>query len=364
MKPLHFLLFSIIALAGVGEAAPTQTQLDKRIGGANDLFPVLSTQVLAPQATSLQFYTSTNWQDDADANKDEVAKNVLMKMNNGGLFTAVILRSTRSSIVGPSEGLTTPDQFLAENYQDSALITNGAFFITGSDPDLVSDFKGGQKGTPLPPAKYTGYSVGPTSLTANTVDLPSVYVDLYERFTADDRTFLWSGPDLRKPVDTTVPPQDQANTDVGRLQYFVFDNEGHKIPAPPPDNWVKTEFTHVPGGIVTANEQNERNVLVTVDTNTRIVFAYTSPREVGLTTNGMRDLIGVFLQGYFQGKTIETTEMALNLDGGRSIFVGWVKNGVTEVLAAGGLTNPTQLPGDFKSREVATMVKHSIPAAV
>jgi hypothetical protein len=365
MKPLSLLLFTIVTLGGFGEAAPTRTELEKRVVNEGDPFPVLTTQVLAPQATSFQFYTSPNWRDDTDASKDQAAQGVLRKMNAVGLFTAVVLYSSKSSVVGASDGgLTTPDEYLKENSVESALITNGAFFITGTDNDLVSDFKDGQKGAPLPPAQYKGWSVGPTSLTKNTVGVPSVYADLYERFTADDRTFLYSGPDLKEPVDTTVPPQAQANTDAGRLQYFVRDGSGNRIPAPPPDNFVRTEFTHVPGGLVTANEQNERNVLVIVDASVKVVCAYTSSRNAGMTVNGMRDVIDTFLQGYLQGKTIETTEMALGLDGGRSVYVAWVKNGQTEVLAAGNLANPTQEPANFQLREVTTMLKHSVPVAL
>ena len=93
---------------------------------------------------------------------------------------------------------------------ESALIIIGGFFFTGTDEDLVPDYKDGKNGAPLAPVKYRCYSIGHASITNNTVDVPSIYADMYERYTANDRTFLTSGPDLKKRVDTTIPPQDQA----------------------------------------------------------------------------------------------------------------------------------------------------------
>lgn len=366
MKTLDVLLVIVVTLGGLVEAVPTWTELEKRIGNDGDFFPVLNTKTLAPQATLFQFYTSENWRNDANVKKDKSALAVLQTMHADGLFTAVILRGTQSSVVGPDAGTTTAEQFIRTdgNDQESALLTNGGFFITGTDKNLVSDFKNGKKGLPLPPDKYTGYSVGPTSVTKNTVDVPSIHADLYKRFTAEDKTFLTSGPDLKQPVDMTLPPYKNANTDAGRLQYFVHDDNGETIPTPPPDSsFVRSAFTHIPGGVVTANQRNERNVLVIVNDNIKVVCAYTSSREVGVTINEFRDLISQFLQVYLEGTKIEHTNLALNLDGGGSIYIGWKNNGKVEVLATGSLANPTQEPTNMKFREVTTMVKHSIPAS-
>lgn len=346
------------------EAVPSPSRLDKRVGNVGDPpFPVHTTEKLSPQATSCQFYKADDitWKSDADVKKDAPAQKVLARMSLSGLFTAVVMNSAHSSVVVPESGLTTPTDWIKANNVGTALITNGGFFITGSDPDLVADFNNGQKGKPLPQAQYKGYSVGATSGTKNTVDYPSVHEGLYQRFTADDKTYLTSGPDLKKPVDTTVPPEAQANTNAGKLQYFVYDNKGQRIPTAPGSNeYVRTEFSHIPGGVVTSNEPNERAAVVIVDSSTKIAFAYTSERQTRMKINDLRDLISIFLQNYLKGKRIEDTQMALNLDGGGSIYIAWVANGKTEVIATGNLgQNPTQEEPGWTPRQVTTMVKYT-----
>lgn len=156
MKTLHLLSFTIILLWSFVEAVPSPLRLDKRVGNVGDPpFPVHTTEKLSPQATSYQFYKIDDdiWTSDADVKKDAPAQKVFEGMSESGLFTAVVMNSAHSSIVVPESGLTTPTDWIRANNVETALITNGGFFITGSDPDLVADYNNGQKGKPLPQAQ-------------------------------------------------------------------------------------------------------------------------------------------------------------------------------------------------------------------
>ena len=125
-------------------------------------------------------------------------------------------------------------------------------------------------------------------------------------------------------------------------------------------NAIRAVFAHIPGGVATANQENERAVLIFVGGGVKVVCAYTSERESGMMRNEMRDVIDAFLQKFsFTG--ISGVQQALNLDGGGSIFIGWVKNGKLRVLASGGLQRQkvgAQDPAGMKFRDVTTMVKH------
>ena len=76
MKPLNFLLFTIVSLGGGSEAAPSGGTLRNRTVNtqfnAQDAHPVLTTPVLAPQARSCQLYTSQGWQDDKDVTANQL----------------------------------------------------------------------------------------------------------------------------------------------------------------------------------------------------------------------------------------------------------------------------------------------------
>lgn len=174
MKTLHLLIFTIVLLWSFVEAVPSPSRIDKRVGNVGDplSLSVHTTETLSPQATSDQIYKAddTSWKSDADVKKDPPAQNVLARMSQSGLLTAVVMNSAHSSVVVPKSGLTTPSNSIKENNVGTALITNDGFFITGSDPDLVADFNNGQKGKPLPQAQFKGYSVGAISGTKNAVD--------------------------------------------------------------------------------------------------------------------------------------------------------------------------------------------------
>jgi hypothetical protein len=124
-------------------------------------------------------------------------------------------------------------------------------------------------------------------------------------------------------------------------------------------------FAHIPGGIATVNQPNERAVVVLVGGGVKVACAYTSDRKNGMTINEMRDVVSAFLQEFTFVSGIENVKQGLNLDGGASIFIGWIKNGRLRVLASGGL-GANQSPGakdlaGMKFRDVTTMVKHILP---
>jgi hypothetical protein len=140
------------------------------------------------------------------------------------------------------------------------------------------------------------------------------------------------------------------------------------VPNPAKDRnnpYLQTVFTHLPGGLCTVNEPNERNVLVYVGGGIKIAVTYNSQRSKGMRINELRTLIDQFLKSYLK-KSIDDTQIALNLDGGGSIFMGWLKDGKLSILAAGSVSggpklypqNPKGLASGF--REVPNMVKHDL----
>jgi len=328
--------------------------------GASGEIPPFKTISLAAEATSYHFYTGGESKQDPLVIEKQ-ANAILNKMNGDGQFTAVVMRKAKTSIVGEAEGTTTPRKYLLSQGQSSEnyLITNGGFFIHKLDPFLMDDFKG----KPLDSKSILHQSVGQTSISKKFVAIPKVYSDLFMKLEGDDKSFLWSGPNLRNPLDERMPVGEDVNSKAWRLHYFFRDRMGNKVPNPnkaDEERFVTTPFMHLPGrGICTSNERNERNALVYVD-GIKIAFAYTSRRNVGMTLNHLRELIDQFLKTYLK-TDITHSQMALNLDGGASTFLGWMNEGKLSVLAAGELGGPKAVPfapEALKFREVTTMVKH------
>jgi len=327
---------------------------------ASGKIPPFKTISLAAKATSYHFYTSREYLEDPLV-KGKQHFNVLEKMDPAGQFTAVVMYNAKTSIVGDADGTTTPDKYVLSksNGAENFLVTNGGYFIHKIDPLLMDDWNG----KPLDAKTVLHQSVGQTSISKKFVAVPKVYADLYTKLEGDDKSFLWSGPDLKRPIDEKIPVDEDINSKAWRLQYFKKDSKGKKVKNPDEkskDKLLTTPFTHLPGGgICTSNEPNERNALVYVD-GIKIAFAYTSERQNGMTINRLRELIDQFLKTYLK-KDISKCELALNLDGGGSIFFGWVNKGKLSVLAAGELGGPRAIPfapGEHKFRDVTTMVKH------
>jgi hypothetical protein len=66
--------------------------------------------------------------------------------------------------------------------------------------------------------------------------------------------------------------------------------------------------------MATVNEENERNVLVFVGSDVKVMCTYTSMRA-SYKINSRRDVIDQFLKSYL-GNGLTETKMALNLDRG------------------------------------------------
>ncbi|GAM83019.1 hypothetical protein ANO11243_010050 [Dothideomycetidae sp. 11243] len=395
---------------------------------------IYSTIDLGPGAISHQFLRAPGWETDRQAQAKGV-RPVLEKMRNGAMFTALVLKKAQTSCVGVKQGKTSPLDFAMTTTKDAdtCILTNGGFFITGGDPYLRSDYRGGV----LDSQSLMGFSVGPTSMTDKTVPVPGAHADQFHRLTGDDGSFLTCGPDMKKPLEKPNFDPKKTSTMSQRLQYsqmmptdpktsndpdaepnkvhnVVWDEvvkndqrvyeamisglgpsvktdleamnargrkkfkmkkvtwcdgrDGKEITEIVPvrgaqgfNNFIRSVFSHLPGGIATANERdNERAAVIFVGAGIKVVLTYTSTQDKGMTINDMRDLIDVFLVN-FSMPGIANVEQALNLDGGGSIFLGWIKDGKLKILAAGNLDQQTpgaKDPSGFHFRSVTTMVKH------
>lgn len=70
----------------------------------------------------------------------------------------------------------------------------------------------------------------------------------------------------------------------------------------------------------------------------------------------MRSVVEAFLTSLLKADIKIDTKQVLNLDGGGSIFVGWVKNKKWEIIAAGNLGGE-RTPADWRPRTVITMIR-------
>lgn len=394
-------LLFVVAIGGLGQAVPLlEDFVPTAVGLLERAAPPIYKEVeISPgSAESYHFYSGKDWADDTTVKKLANAKAVLSKMNTEGLFTALVMRGAKTYCVGSSTGKTDlPDFVIKENSANDAqncIYTNGGFFITGKDKYLRAEHDG-----PViaDSSSLIYFSVGATSVTDNTVSVPKVHKDQYATLVGEDGSFLECGPNLKQPV----------SADATSLQYWAKDGKGNKITNPvwkqtqaaqeaqdkkktgrvvtwceESKGWqvveqirnqngavgaeatLRTVFAHIPGGVATANEPNERLVTVMMADDLKIVFAYTSKRENGVTINSMRDVINVFLDQYLNSN-LSKAKTAINLDGGASIFVGWMKEGALSILAAGGLEGQqSEVPHDAnkikKFRDVTTMVKYTL----
>lgn len=389
----------IIALGGWGQAIPL---VDDLVSTTVSLVeralppPYKEVEISPGSAVSYHFYSSQDWEKNEVVKKNTKAKTVLSKMTDVGLFTAVVMHGAKTYCVGSSTGKTDlPDFVLKDNSANNAedcIYTNGGFFITGKDKYLRAEHDGPVI-SDVDSLIY--FSVGTTSVTKNTVSAPKAHKELYDTLVGEEGTFLECGPSLKKSV----------HKDDKTLQYWAKTSDGKKIANPVwkeathdatssshvvtwcdksqgwqiveqsknqngqvgSEEFVRTVFSHIPGGVATANEQNERLVTVVMADDVKIVFAYTCRRKVGVTINDMRDLINVFLDQYL-GADLSKAKTALNLDGGASIFIGLMKEGVFSVLAAGGLEGKqSEVPHGAdkikKFRDVTTMVKYPLKSS-
>ncbi|TLS21612.1 uncharacterized protein PpBr36_09552 [Pyricularia pennisetigena] len=285
-----------------------------------------------------QFITADDWALDRSSTTDARAQTVLQHMNRRGMFTAVVMPKSTMSIVGPPKGYETPPKYARDNLSSSKtpfLLTNGGFFVLNVSHKFFDVLPDGQPGKPLP-ATFEGWSVGPTSITRDIMEIPTIHKDQYERLISDDgRSFLTSAPSLKRPL-----------TEELRFQFI------------PPYNLI-------PGGMSTTINPNERLVFVQFS-DVKVVFAYTSLRTNAVSINHMRNLIDLFLNLYLD-KNISGAAVALNLDGGGSVFLGFQEPGQPMKVIAQGYREDHQIPGlkpiiPGSVRKITTMVMHQLPS--
>ncbi|KAL8377894.1 hypothetical protein RB595_008535 [Gaeumannomyces hyphopodioides] len=226
------------------------------------------------QATLHQFSSYGSWETDSTSKSPGAAKVLATMTKDGrknGVFTAIVMRGAKTSIRGPTKDVPveTPIDFAKNSAKqdDDFVFTNGGFFRMSND-------------------NRNGFSVGPSLSASNPrkVAIDERYKNDYKELKCDDGTFLWAAPSLKEPLNLQEP----------RFQYFEKGADGR---------FTKTSsiYAKIAGGLGHANQPNERLALV-------------QTKQV---------------KSYLDGTTIATTELALNLDGGGSLFVGYQSKGTT-----------------------------------
>jgi hypothetical protein len=116
-------------------------------------------------------------------------------------------------VVGSPAGPSNPKDFARQtgNY----VLSNANFFVVPGKKGLTFDVPS----APLDTTKYGNYAVEPTSSTKNHVDMPSVHKKYYAEFKGDDRTSLWSGPELRNELDLSRPELRYFEADKNQTPY-------------------------------------------------------------------------------------------------------------------------------------------------
>ncbi|TLD05499.1 uncharacterized protein PgNI_09080 [Pyricularia grisea] len=314
----------------------------------------LTTELPGSQATLHQFYKEETWKSDvADIPSTHAIFNGMKEKDT---FTAIVMPNSKTSIRGPAGApgtlRQTPLDYVknAATPNDNFIFTNGGFFINS------------------PASEKYGYSIGPLlhketkPENIRTEKIPAQYAKDYKKLVGDDGTYLWSGPQLK---EWTRKIEHEA-----RFQYW--DNK----PDPKTTKTPKTAFTRIPGNLAHSSQRNERLALVEATYQragkpvaVKIVFAYTTNdrHRGGVTIFELRELIQKFLMQFIDGLTLERTELAMNLDGGGSVFVGLQSRGTTYAIVGGSQKDtPVRLglrsPGELKYavRAVTNFVRHDL----
>lgn len=394
MKTISFLTL-IASLRGLGQSV---SLLDNLVAMDTGLTvrasppPFKRVKSSLGSAESYHYYSSQGWRFDKAVKENNKAQTVLGELGPNGLFTVVKMHGAKTYCVGAATGKTHLPDFVMQD-SDSAqeyIYTSGGFFITGKDKKLRAE----HNSPIIADADSLAYfSVGRTSVTQDFVKPPKAHQRFYRTLEGDDGSFLQCAPGLKKAVSEHAK----------ELQYWARDRSGEQIANPVhaeenkdpagdevggavtwcdksrswrsiepvkkgvngavgSEKFVRTVFSHIPGGMATANEPNERLATVVLAGDIKLVFAYTSARTNGVTINRFRELINVFLDQYLDSDLAQA-KVAINLDGGASIFVGWMRDGHLSILAAGGLEGkqgevPHGLDKIKEFRGVTTMVKH------
>lgn len=178
------------------------------------------------------------------------------------------------------------------------ILINGGFFILGDDiysrrhngddsPQRLmlddDDIHGDRLET------YVGRSVGATSLGHRIVQSVDEHRNYNERLVGNGPvpSFLTSAPSLKNRLNPNEHPE---------LQFKVRSG---------PNQGRRSKYSFNPGGLATADQPNERQAIVNVDNNFRLIFTYTArEREVGVALDTFRDIINVFLDNTISHRSI------------------------------------------------------------
>ncbi|KAK1989884.1 hypothetical protein LX36DRAFT_705571 [Colletotrichum falcatum] len=290
-------------------------------------------------AKAYHFRTTENWAKDKHVRSSAKIQSVMEKMHPNGLFTAIVMPKTAMSIVGEHDGATVIPSYFFKNVEpdkDYAFVEGGFFIKPGRDDPHKNADKNVRLDVDqplLPEAEIIRmgfWTVGRSSIKPGYVDPPKLDRPWYHKLTGDDGSYFYAAPSL-KGDDSPKHRSIESST---------------------------------PGGLASSNQPNERAAAMELPDKTRVVFAYNSGRPDGLRINEWQELVDMFTREYL-GKSVGELTFTLNLDGGGSIYIGWVRNNECKVLALGGADGelpalPYSPPSSKKFRPIATMVKFEL----
>ncbi|CAI6334220.1 unnamed protein product [Periconia digitata] len=291
----------------------------------------------------------------------DAAQKVFGKMKTGGFLNVISFSGpNQNTLCVGDPGRNNPKDIAAKEAKagGKCVITNGNFFVLPGNSKMTLSYNG-----PVieDVHKYKGYSIGFTSTDPEekqTFPLPSDYAGYYERFEGTDGSYMWCGPDLKKELRVSEPEfcPDPPRAHDGTLE------DPNKI------KFMRHAYGSIPGSLLHAVGPADRLVTVIMSDTNKFIFSLTTKNKTkgGLKLNDMRDLIDTFLKEFTEAKEdgISGAKQALNMDGGGSVYVIWVKgNGEQEVLAAGKM-EPKDEEADgtinnSRARTVQTIVKHT-----
>ncbi|KAK3214072.1 hypothetical protein GRF29_28g1970258 [Pseudopithomyces chartarum] len=298
-----------------------------------DLDKVFISRRLGQQKAVLHytFETKAEWRDIVSQGQKPKVHGVLSKMPLLGKLDVIVLgRVAKTTVVGSSQGKTNPHEY--EHDDGNYLLTNGGFFVTApkAHEKRPCTLKVDWDGDRFDQEECKFYSVGPASSWPNFFPIPSSQGQYYQEIKGEDGTFLSAGPTIKEPLD------------LSRREL----------------KWEPPYCNVVIGGVHTSGDPNERLVHVILPDGTKIIFVYTCANRFlyGCDMNKMRGIIDTFLQTYYK-TPIAKTQMALNLDGGSSIYVSWKERGRRPRLIAVGSLE-TKVPLRLKHpKRVTNLIK-------
>ena len=298
-----------------------------------DLAKVFKFQRLGQRktVTHYTFESKVGWKDLVPQVQRPKIHGVMSKMPYMGKLDVIVLgRVAQTSVVGSTQGKTNPHEY--EHGDGTYLLTNGGFFVTApkAHEKRPCTLKQDWNGDRFDQEECKFYSVGPASSWPNFFPVPSSQERYYRELKGEDGTFLSSGPTMKVPLD------------LSRREL----------------KWEPPYCNVVIGGVHTSGDPNKRLVHVVLPNGTKIIFVYTCTNRFlyGCDINRMRGIIDTFLRMYYK-TPIAKTQVALNLDGGSSIYVSWNEKGRRPKLIAVGSLE-TKVPLKVKRpKRVTNLIK-------